>query len=273
FTVALGDQELDFSSAYADHEQPSYPATAAIDNDPKSGWAINVGYGQTAKLNVDHGAVFLLEKPVAVEAGQTLEVKLFHNANADYLVGRFAIDLAENAPPKPVAVDESLLEALRAPSDKRTRDQAQLVSDAFGRSQAAGRARRGGMSPDTAEVMVWKELDKPRETFVYLRVDFLRPDKEIGPLVPDVLEAVPPKLPPAAGRNRLDLARWLVSAENPLTPRVAVNRLWMRYFGRGLVETEEDFGTQGTPPTHPELLDWLAGEFIRRGWSLKEMHR
>jgi hypothetical protein len=64
-----------------------------------------------------------------------------------------------------------------------------------------------------------------------------------------------------------------VHPENPLTPRVQMNRVWMRYFGRGLVETEEDFGTQGTPPSHPELLDWLAGEFIQGGWSLKHMHR
>src|SRR5262249_50324026 len=94
-----------------------------------------------------------------------------------------------------------------------------------------------------------------------------------GVLVPDVLDAVPPKLPAAESRNRLDLARWLVNSENPLTPRVQMNRVWMRYFGRGLVETEEDFGTQGSLPTHPELLDWLAGGFIPRGWSLKEMHR
>ena len=78
---------------------------------------------------------------------------------------------------------------------------------------------------------------------------------------------------PAEFHNRLDLARWLVSPENPLTPRVTMNRMWMRFFGRGIVETEEDFGAQGSGPTNPELLAWLAREFIQQGWSMKKMQR
>jgi uncharacterized protein DUF1553 len=88
--------------------------------------------------------------------------------------------------------------------------------------------------------------------------------------VPAVLNALPADEQPT---NRLKLARWLVSPENPLTARVAVNRMWEQFFGRGLVESSEDFGTRGTPPSHPELFDWLATEFIARGWSMKQMHR
>ena len=118
--------------------------------------------------------------------------------------------------------------------------------------------------------MVMRELDKPRTTHVHIRGDFLRPGDEVQP---DVPESLPP-LPKSDGRRtRLDLARWLIDAEHPLTARVRVNRLWMRLFGCGLVETENDFGTQGSPPTHPELLDWLATEFRQQGWSTKRFLR
>jgi mono/diheme cytochrome c family protein len=125
--------------------------------------------------------------------------------------------------------------------------------------------------PEIGTTMVVREHTPPRETCVMLGGDFTRKGDRVAPDVPAVL-------PPLARSedhppDRMDLARWLVDGRNPLSPRVTVNRLWQAYFGRGLVETENDFGLQGTPPTHPELLDWLATELVAQGWSLKAMHR
>jgi mono/diheme cytochrome c family protein len=123
--------------------------------------------------------------------------------------------------------------------------------------------------PKIASTMILRERAEPRETFVHKRGDFL----DRGP---DVIGGVPAVLPPLKSSSeqasRLDFARWLVSAENPLTPRVTMNRDWQKFFGRGLVETEDDFGIQGTSPTHPELLDWLAVEFVE-DWDVKRIHR
>lgn len=118
--------------------------------------------------------------------------------------------------------------------------------------------------------MVLQERSTPRTTTVFINGDFTRPAEAVTPGTPAVLH---PLAETNARPNRLDLARWIVSPQNPLTARVIVNRVWQQYFGRGIVETENDFGTQGTPPTHPELLDWLAIEFRERHWSLKELHR
>lgn len=120
--------------------------------------------------------------------------------------------------------------------------------------------------------LVLEERKEPRESFLFIKGDFTRRGEDVTPGTPAVLHAMAPTRH-AGTPNRMDLARWLVDPENPLTARVTVNRIWMRYFGQGLVETENDFGTQGTPPTHPELLDWLATEFVRIGWSQKALHR
>ena len=118
--------------------------------------------------------------------------------------------------------------------------------------------------------LVMKELPEPRETHLFIKGDFTRPAEVVPPLTPHVL----PALANESGKaSRLDLAKWLVNRDNPLTARVIMNRVWQVYFGKGLVETENDFGTQGSAPTHPELLDWLATEFMDSGWSLKHMHK
>ena len=127
--------------------------------------------------------------------------------------------------------------------------------------------------PEIVTTLVLQERKAPRTTHIMLGGDFTRKGVQVAAATPAVLHALPDHRPGSAGLNRLDLARWLVDPANPLTPRVTVNRFWQHYFGAGLVETENDFGTQGTPPTHPELLDWLAAEFVERGWSMKAMHR
>ncbi len=118
--------------------------------------------------------------------------------------------------------------------------------------------------------LVMKELTEPRKTTLFIKGDFTRPAQEVTPGVPAVLHPLPSKTDKP---SRLDLARWLVDPANPLTARVIVNRVWQQYFGAGIVETENDFGTQGSLPSHPELLDWLATEFMRNHWSLKSLHR
>ena len=188
------------------------------------------------KMNSNHEAVFVLTQPVETN-GKPVEVRLFHDLHPDYLVGRFTIDFADTAPP--------------ARSNQQPK--ANIVK---------------------GKVMVMRDLKEPRNAYILTRGDFTRPDKEKGKLSPGVFAAIAPALPKSdKPRNRLDLAKWLIHPKNPLTSRVTVNRMWMRYFGRGLVETEEDFGSQGSLPSHPGLLDFLARKFIEDGWSMKKMHR
>ncbi|MEJ7605322.1 MAG: PSD1 and planctomycete cytochrome C domain-containing protein [Bryobacteraceae bacterium] len=125
-------------------------------------------------------------------------------------------------------------------------------------------------APKPSSTLVMREKPEARPAYIHLGGDFTRKGISVQPAVPAVL----PQLPAEAKQpNRLDLAKWLVDRRNPLTARVTVNRVWQQYFGRGLVETENDFGTQGDKPTHPELLDWLAVDFMEKGWSQKALHR
>ncbi len=119
--------------------------------------------------------------------------------------------------------------------------------------------------------MIMEEMDEPRETYLLTRGEYDKPDKseQLFPGVPASLGAMDESLP----KNRLGLAKWLVSPDHPLTARVRVNHYWQQYFGKGLVQTSEDFGTQGMPPTHPRLLDWLAVHFVESGWDVKAMQK
>src|SRR5262249_40195394 len=119
------------------------------------------------------------------------------------------------------------------------------------------------------EIMVMGDLATPRPTYVLKRGAYDAHGDRVEPGTPESILPLDPDLP----RNRLGLARWLVDRRNPLTARVLVNRAWQSFFGRGLVVTAEDFGSQGALPTHPELLDWLAFRFITSGWDLKALQK
>jgi len=249
-----------FSDAFADDEQSAYPARAASDGDRRTGWSINAN-------DQPHEATFVFGQRKEF-ASRQIQFILRHDAEANRGIGHFKIEVATESPHD--ARGAALLEALKLPLNARSPEQQTMVDAAF----ASARAVRERQAGNAVMAMIMRDIAAPRESYIFTRGDFTRPDKAAGLLQPGVISAVAPALPEAAKpRTRLDLAKWLVDPANPLTPRVTINRIWLRYFGRGIVETEEDFGTQGALPTHPELLDWLSGEFIRRGWSLKAIHR
>ncbi len=126
-----------------------------------------------------------------------------------------------------------------------------------------------GLNAKIMIAMVMDDAKVPRDSFVLSRGEYDKPREKVKAEVPAWLPALPAQIP----HNRLALARWLVDPANPLPARVAVNRAWQMFFGTGIVKTSEDFGTQGDPPSHPELLDWLATEFVRSGWDVKAMQR
>ena len=174
--------------------------------------------------------------------------------------------------------------ALKVESLQRTAEQQKQLRDYFLQSVNTGtRATFAALFAKTAELdkqkkeldaaipatMVSEDLAEPRDTFVLIRGAYDKKGDKVDRGVPSVLPALPEGVP----NNRLGLAKWLVSPEHPLTSRVIVNRYWQQFFGTGIVKTSEDFGAQGTWPTHPELLDWLATEFIRTGWDVKRMHK
>ncbi|MCB9873023.1 MAG: PSD1 domain-containing protein [Planctomycetaceae bacterium] len=246
-SLKAGEAIASWLHATADHSQKDYDVTHAIDGDATTGWAINVASGNA---NVKRTAQFV-SSPVGTKGKVHATITLKFGPNpAQYNIGRFRLAVTDAPHVKldlPDAEKAKLAANLKRLQDERTKYAKNLPS-----------------------TMIIRELDRPRESNVLIRGDFLRKG--------DVVQANAPAFLPTMGsepaaKTRLDLAKWLVSDENPLTARVTINRVWGRFFGQGLVETENDFGLQGTPPTHPKLLDWLASEWIAGGWSMKQLHR
>jgi hypothetical protein len=229
-----------------------------------------------------HGAsspAGMLEMPGELEPMESLEKDLLETKGdlERYLNGKgsevvkWQQDLAEADEKK---LKTTVRSALKTSWDKMTLEQKRAVYAAFKTSDSDFKTRNARLSklekreakPITTLVMM--ELPQPRTSTIFIKGDFTRPGDKVWPGTPEVLNAFA-----KTNANRLDLAQWLVDTKNPLTARVMVNRVWQQYFGRGLVETENDFGTQGSLPTHPELLDYLATELMKERWNIKAIHR
>jgi mono/diheme cytochrome c family protein len=214
--------------------------------------------------------VHIADRAVSLARGDVLTLHL-DGGPAPKAVGL----VAEPRLLKRLAVPADVRAVLDVPAANRTADQHSKLAAHFRSVAPSLKPLRDEVAaleksrPAVALLPVMQELPagQRRTTRVLVKGDFLNPGEPVEPGVPAAFHA----LPPGAAADRLALAKWLVRPENPLTARVAVNRLWAQIFGRGLVETEEDFGTQGEPPTHPELLDWLATEYIRLGWDTKAL--
>jgi hypothetical protein len=255
------------------------PVTFAIDGKDDTAWAIDAGPG---RRNVDRKAVFVPDKPLELPAGAvlTFHLRQMHGGwnsddNQNNNLGRFRFSVTDAPDPVADPLPRHVRDVLALPPDRRTAAQTDAVF-AFWRTTVADWKDDNSRieelwkrHPVGASQLTLAARQVPRPTFVLTRGDFLKPGRPVTPGVPAAL----PPLPSGAEPNRLGLAKWLVSREAPTTARAIVNRVWQAYFGTGLVATSEDLGVQGEPPTHPELLDWLAVEFMDNGWSFKHLHR
>jgi hypothetical protein len=251
----------------------------AIDGNHETAWGIDVGPG---RRNQPRQAVFTAEKPVAFPRGTILTFRLVQNHggwnsddNQNHNLGRFRLAITGASKAVADPLPRRVREVLAISRAKRTAAQAAAVfgywrttvpewAEANGQIEALWRRHPEG----TTQLVLW-EREGRRTTQMLQRGDFLKPVKPVEPGVPAFLNPMPAGVP----GSRLDFARWLVDRRAPTTARSIVNRVWQADFGTGIVATPEDLGLQCEPPSHPELLDWLAVEFMDGGWRLKHLHR
>ena len=255
------------------------PIALAIDDSDLTAWSPDIGAGRS---NVPRNAVFSLDEPLTNPAGFRITFTLVQqhggwnsNDNQTNNLGRFRLSVTDapdaTADPVPVAVRE----ILQIPDARRTDAQIAEVFRYWRTTVPEWETANANLEklwqthPQGASQLVLLERNEPRETHRLNRGDFLKPEETVAPAVPAFLHPLESDDEP----NRLSFAHWLADRDSPTTARAIVNRVWQTCFGTALVATPEDFGVQGDPPSHPELLDWLAVEFMDSGWSLKHLHR
>ena len=259
------------------------PIEFATDGDNLTAWGINVGPGRS---NVPRKAVLTFEKPLESAGGMRLTFKLVQdhggwnsddNQNNNLGRFRFAVTSAESPAADPVPTE--IREILKVPASKRTAEETASVFGYWRTTVPEWQEENRRIEalwqshPQGATQLALIERSKPRKTHRLERGNFLAEAEEVTPGVPAFLNPLPKVGGADTPPTRLDFAHWLVDRGSPTTARSIVNRIWQSYFGTGLVETAEDLGTQGDPPTNPELLDWLAVELMDNKWSLKHIHR
>ena len=271
-TLTIDGKTVPLARATSDFNQDGFPVSGALDNDPNTGWGV---YGRTDQ---PHTAVFSLASPTA--ASGPVEVRLSCESLYErHYFTKFRVSVTGSEDPHGDPVPADAVEALRVPKSSRTVLQNDAIlrwfrtrdSETVAAIQAvrdSDKARQAVVD-SSPTVMVMDEMSAPRKCYVLIRGQYDQRGDEVGPGIPPSLG----KLPAGAPNNRLGFARWVASPTNPLTARVAVNRLWEKFFGTGIVATSEDFGVRAELPSHPELLDWLAVEFVRLGWDLKAIQK
>ncbi len=288
-----------FGKALATFEQSTLPVAATIDGDDKSSWAVDPQFGK------DHAAVFVLDAPLTAPVGSVMKFTLKFRNNTQHSIGRARLAVTTAHQPgldSDSAGPAETRTALKLPAAQRTDAQRAALLKWYRTQDAEWRKLDAAVSghaasapkPQKVQALISSEgvpavrnhtqgPDFYEQTFFLSRGDLNKKEGEAKPGFLQILSNAPEQrwlaAPPAGARTpwrRAALAKWLTDSEagaGQMVARVIVNRLWQHHFGRGLVATPSDFGAQGEKPTHPELLDWLAGELIRGGWKLKPMHK
>lgn len=270
------------AAAEADFSQPTYPVANAIDDKANTGWGVS-GHEKAANRT----AVFTFAQAIPGGPGTKIVVKMQHQSQfPQHNIGRFRLSLTTAAKPSlsETGLPAEIVEIVKLDAAARSDDQKRKLGAHYrslapdlapARDQLAKLEGEKKGILDAAPSTLVSMAAAPRTIRILPRGNWLDDSgQEVLPAVPEFLTSVvaPPK--PAENQQRLtrlDFARWMTSRDNPLTARVFVNRLWQLAFGRGISRSLEDFGTQGEYPTHPELLDWLAVDFMESGWDVKRL--